>query len=135
MMKKLLIWSLMGLLALAPVSARDLGTEAPQRSLGSQGNVGTGGELVVIPGLTGSTRVTYSVIIANDSTTDTLLVAFDVPDAGATYVPAPDPDIKVMQRSFPILPGEKLSMDIGAQVIALRALAGTIPARVIITRR
>ena len=114
---------------------RTAGEEAPQSSLSSRGDVTTTGILVSIPGLAGSSRVTYTVIVANDDDADTLLVATDVATADAAGMPAPSGGLNNMTKVIPVLPGEKLNLDQGAQFVGLRAETGTVPARLIITRR
>ena len=123
-------------LMMAPtISARTFGDDAPMQSLCSSGDVTTGGSLIVIPGVTGSTSVTTAVVVANDSATDTLLVATNVLTATAGSMPVPPNDITSMSKVIPVLPGEKLSLNQGTQTVGLRAVSGTIPARVIVTFR
>ena len=124
-------------IAVAPIIwGRTLGDEAAMGSLGSRGTVdATNGALVNIPGLIGTSRVTHAIIVANDDTTNNLLVATDVLGSTAVEIPTPGFVITVMTKVVVLLPGEKLSLDQGAQSVGLRAEAGTCAARLIVTKR
>ena len=124
--------------ALIPAGwARTLGDNAAQSSLGARGVVdSTSGALVNIPGLIGSDRVTNSIIVANDDATNNLLVATDVAGSTSTEIPTPSTtDITLVTKVVVLAPGEKLSLDQGAQSVGLRAEAGTVAARLIVTKR
>ncbi len=134
-MQKKWVAALLAIVIAPMIWGRTIGDEAAQSSLGSRGDVDTGGVVVTIPGLFGSTRVTYTVIVANDDDTDNLLVATDVSDASPTGMPAPPSNIQTMGKVLVLLPGEKLSLDQGAQAVGLRAETGTVATRLIVTRR
>jgi outer membrane autotransporter protein len=127
------------LLALAtalPSFGRTFGDDVPQIMLATRGTVdAVAGALINIPGLTGSDSLTYSIVVSNDSTTDNLLVAVNVAGSTAVEIPTPDTNLATVEVVFVVLPGESLSLDLGAQNVGLRAEAGTVDCRVLATRR
>ena len=123
------------LLAVTYVSGRTLGDDVAQGHRSSSGDVSTTGHRIPIPGLVGSERVSFSVVVANDDDTDTLLVDTDLLAANITTMPDPVNNIETIVTAIPLLPGEKLTLDEGAQVVCLRAVTGVVAARLIVTKR